>query len=190
MSYDVRQNLLDNNHKHKFPWKPRIHENDDYEPPTLEGGDLNYNDIRAGKRTMTRASEPPTLEGGNRKSQENSWNSYLTNEDLQQHIATFYEPRTCWEKICAFIQNSIEIWEVIFLYLLAFQYPSGVSLCFLVLSHILLISATYKVETRLSAAIYTNMAGLVLIVTCVLMKLPQLADDEMEYETEHDRDLS
>jgi hypothetical protein len=56
---------------------------------------------------------------------------------MVHRVTKFYEPRTCCEKFVAFFQNTFEIWQVIVMYLLTFNYQaSTVSLSVLMVSMI------------------------------------------------------
>jgi hypothetical protein len=70
-------------------------------------------------------------------------------KDVEIQEIFVFEPVTFLQKVDALYQNTMEIQLIIAIILLLFLSPSGIAVGFLVLTHDMLLSATYKSETRL-----------------------------------------
>ena len=73
----------------------------------------------------------------------------VSGKDVEIQEIFVFEPVTFLQKVDALYQNTMEIQLIIAIILLLFLSPSGIAVGFLVLTHNMLISATYKSETRL-----------------------------------------
>ena len=59
-----------------------------------------------------------------------------------------------------------------FMFALAFTIPNAISMTFLILSHVLLMTMTYGVEFRLRAAWIFELVTLALLIFIIIYKLP------------------